>query len=513
MGYPDMEIVEWLRFGWPSGRLPNMEEPTINSSNHKGATDHTEALTRYIQKEQAHGAVMGPFDRIPFKSKVGISPLSTRPKWDSEERRIILDLSFPAGKSVNDGMIKDNYMGLHAKLTFPKVDDFAFRIFSLGENCMMFKVDLSRYFRQLPLDPGDYSLIGYIIEGKIYFDKVLPMGMRTAPYIAQRVTNAIAYIHREMKYFLLNYVDDFVVAEVRQKIWEAYNALTSLLDRLRVDISKEKLVPPTTRLEFLGITFDSRTMTMEISQTKMEDIRKEIQRWLLKTTANRKETESLIGKLQFLAKCIRAGRVFLARLINWIKGMDRKPSYTIPIEARKDIAWWGRCAQHNGISLIWLHKNPEPDQLIATDACLKGYGGTFHGKYFRARFPQKLQSKNIAILEILAVMVALKIWGPELQGQYFWIHVDNEAVASVLNSGASRNTELQDVLREIALMAAQHQFVIKARHITGISNRVPDWLSRWGEQEARKQFREFAKDKSLRQYRVSQGMLQLDNKW
>ena len=52
----------------------------------------------------------------------------------------------------------------------------------------------------MPLDPGDYSLIGYIIAGKLYFDKVLPMGMRTAPYIAQRVTNAIAYIHRKLEY-------------------------------------------------------------------------------------------------------------------------------------------------------------------------------------------------------------------------------------------------------------------------------------------------------------------------
>ena len=42
---------------------------------------------------------------------------------------------------------------------------------------MMFKIDLSRYFRQLPLDPGDYSLIGYIIGGRLYFNKVLLMGM------------------------------------------------------------------------------------------------------------------------------------------------------------------------------------------------------------------------------------------------------------------------------------------------------------------------------------------------
>ena len=211
--YEDKDVVEWLWYGWPSGRLPSMADPAITNMNHKGATDYPAALQEYIAKEHSHGAVMGPFDRIPFQTKVGISPLSTRPKRGSEERRIILDLSFPPGQSVNDGMIKDNYLGFEASLRFPKVDDFAFRIFSLGKDCMMFKVDLSRYFRQLPLDPGDYLLIGYVIGGKIYFDKVLPMGMRTAPYIAQRVTNAIAYIHRQLQLFILNYVDDFVGAE------------------------------------------------------------------------------------------------------------------------------------------------------------------------------------------------------------------------------------------------------------------------------------------------------------
>ena len=90
------------------------------------------------------------------------------------------------------------------------------------------------------------------------------MGLRSAPYIAQRITNAIAYIHRQLQFFLLNYMDDFVGAELKEHIWEAFLALTNLLDRLRVEVSKEKMVPPSTRLEFLGITFDCETMTMEI---------------------------------------------------------------------------------------------------------------------------------------------------------------------------------------------------------------------------------------------------------
>ena len=174
--YEDKEVVEWMHYGWPMGRLPSLPDPAISNRNHLGATEYPQALTKYIQKEQSHNAVMGPFEKIPFQDKVGISPLSTRPKRDSDDRRIILDLSFPIGNLVNDGIMKDNYLGFPAKLTFSKVDDFALRIYMLGQGCMMFKIDLSRYFRQLPLDLGDYSLIGYIINGKIYFDKVHPWG-------------------------------------------------------------------------------------------------------------------------------------------------------------------------------------------------------------------------------------------------------------------------------------------------------------------------------------------------
>ena len=194
--------------------------------------------------------------------------------------------------------------------------------------------------------------------------------------------------------------------------------------------------------------------------------------------------------------------------------MDRRYQYAIPLEAKKDIAWWARFIQeHNGVSLIWLVSEPQTDALIQTDTSSKGYGGICGKEYFRGRFPGPHRGKNIAILEMWAVMVALKLWGPKLRGKYFWIHVDNEAVATVLNTGSSRETELQNSLREIALIAARNQFVIKARHISGISNRIPDWLSRWHEPAARRQFRQHMKDSSLKHIRTSNHLLTYDNKW
>ena len=340
------------------------------------------------------------------------------------------------------------------------------------------------------------------------------MGLRAAPYIAQRITNAIAFIHRQLQFFLLNYVDDFVGAELLDKIWQSFDALTNLLDTLNMETSQDKIVTSTTRLEFLGITFDSNKMTMEISQQKLEEIKRELDTWQLRMSANRKEVESLVGKLQFAAKCIRPGRIFLGRLLKWIRSMKRGKKTAVPLEARKDIAWWSRCIhQYNGISLMWLHKEPNTDTILQTDACPKDYGGICGDEYFRGRFPVQMQTYNIAVLEMWAVLVGLKLWAEKLSGKYFWIHVDNEAVASVLNSGASRHEQLQDALREIVLIVSKAQFVIKARHIPGVDNRIPDWLSRWDDPTSRRKFREWSRDKSIKHRRVSNSFLTYDNEW
>ena len=517
-GYEDKEVVEWLRYGWPSGRLPTAIKPSRTFKNHKGAKDHPEALKKYITKETKKGAVLGPFKAIPFMDidKVGISPISTRPKKHTTERRIIVDLSFPEGGAVNDGMIKDNYLGLNIQLKFPKTDDLALRVYQLGHNTYMYKVDLSRYFRQLPMDPGDYSLVGYIINGQLYFDKVLPMGMRTAPYIAQRVTDAIRHIHQELSFFLLNYVDDFLGAELQHRVWDAFHNLVNLLEDIGVETAPDKVVPPTTRIEFLGIIYDSKKMTMEVPEDKLQDLNTELHTWLYKTKATRKEVESLIGKLQFASKCVRAGRIFMSRLINWLRELPRTGRNHVPVEARKDVAWWGRLMQtYNGVSIIWLHKDPVTDSILASDASKKGYGAFLskHNTYLRGEFPKEMQDRNIADLEMLAVLISLKAWGTRLTGRYFWIHVDNEAVAQVINSGRSRDLFLQNALREITMLAALHQFVIKAKHISGISNRIPDWLSRWAQTECRQQFNKFSRVNNLTRTITTPDMLQFNNKW
>ena len=152
---------------------------------------------------------MGPYPENPFLCNIILSPLKTVPKKDSNERRIILDLSFPKGTAIKDSISKDFYFGEKVSLSYPGVDDLVNLIKFKGRGCLLFKKDLKRYYTQIGIDMGDASLVGYCFNGKMYFDKVLSMGLKSAAFIAQRVTNAVKYFCKVSDVSIENYLDDW----------------------------------------------------------------------------------------------------------------------------------------------------------------------------------------------------------------------------------------------------------------------------------------------------------------
>ena len=156
-----------------------------NFRNHKGALDFPCAVDSYLSTELVLGSICGPFARNPFVAPIALSPLNSVPKPDRDERRFILDLSWPAGSSVNDGISKGLFWGDPVSLTYPTVDDIADRIVQLGSCCLLFKRDLKRACRQLPVDPFDYPLLGYSWRDRLFFQVRLPMGLRSAVMACQ----------------------------------------------------------------------------------------------------------------------------------------------------------------------------------------------------------------------------------------------------------------------------------------------------------------------------------------
>ena len=87
-----------------------------------------------------------------FPFPVHHSPLLSRPKPD-DTRRIIVNLSFPYGDSVNDRISNAIYDGVNFQLKYPSVDNIVEAIHELGPDVLLSKIDVSRAFRNLCVDP------------------------------------------------------------------------------------------------------------------------------------------------------------------------------------------------------------------------------------------------------------------------------------------------------------------------------------------------------------------------
>ena len=115
----DHQLIFFLKYGFPLDLSQSLEfEPQSIITNHASAIQHSECIQNYLDVEIKHKAIMGPFKSPPIAA-LHCSPLLTRPKAGSTNRRVIVALSWPHGNSVNHQVCSDSYMGSVFKLTFP----------------------------------------------------------------------------------------------------------------------------------------------------------------------------------------------------------------------------------------------------------------------------------------------------------------------------------------------------------------------------------------------------------
>jgi hypothetical protein len=259
---------------------------------------------------------------------------------------------------------------------------------------------------------------------------------------------------------------------------------------LGIEEAKNKASEPNTRLAFLGIWFDTNKMTMEVTPDRLIEIKELTKSWLGREFATVKEVQSIIGKLNFVAKCVKPARLFICRMLNFLRSMPKKGKTRISADFTDDIKWWLRyLPRFNGISLISYETWSQPDQLIASDACLVGCGATCGKEFFHSEFPSFIVAEclHINALELLSLVVAIRLWAGNLKGKMLTVLCDNEATVWVINTGKTRDTFMQRCLRELCYISATNDIQLFAKHIPGVDNRIPDMLSRWTVSDALKE--------------------------
>ena len=222
---------------------------------------------------------------------------------------------------MNDGIPRNTYLDTDFSLYLPGIDRLREFIIAKGKGCLIYKKDLKRAYRQFPIDPKDYKYLGFQWDGQIYFDIRCPFGLRSSALICQRSTKAVIYTFTNEGFTADVYLDDFYGAEQPHIAQKAFTRLGQLFDELGLQASPEKDCKPSTEMVCLGILPNTESMTFSIPKDRIQELRDELQLWLSMSHFKKRQLQSLLGKLSFVAACVKPGRIFMSRLLNRLRGL------------------------------------------------------------------------------------------------------------------------------------------------------------------------------------------------
>ena len=135
-----------------------------------------------------------------------------------------MNLSWPKGCSVNNKVQGETYLGTTSELHYPSVDDLVNRLNTLGPSAKLFKVDISRAFRHIRIDPGDIDLLGLRIN--IILIWPCPLGVAWDLFSFKKRSDAVRYIMSKHGHTALcNYIGDLLYCDLPSKIQGPYKYL------------------------------------------------------------------------------------------------------------------------------------------------------------------------------------------------------------------------------------------------------------------------------------------------
>ncbi|KAL5463980.1 hypothetical protein EMCRGX_G032933 [Ephydatia muelleri] len=294
-GHPDKAWVSWLLNGIDNGVSTGCKGPhfPFTARNLTSALQHPEIVDAELQKEVELGRILGPFSQRPLEH-LRTSGLGAVPKKNGKWR-VILHLSAPEGRSINDFIAKEEF-----SIHYSTIDDAVALLSRFSKGARMAKVDLKSAFRMVPIQASEWELLD------------------------------------------------------QPTCQESMSIMLQVCEVMGIPVTTEKCEGPATCITFLGIMLDSSLQQLRLPPEKLQDISSLIKSWLGKRRANKRELLSLIGKLSFAAKVVPAGRLFLRRLIQ-LSTTVRKLHHHIHLnpEARADLRWWNSfLPSWNGTSMF-----------------------------------------------------------------------------------------------------------------------------------------------------------------
>ena len=226
-------------------------------------------VSAIIAADVAAGKKAGPFDSPPLPNFV-VSPIGAVPKKEVGRIRVIPHLSYPFGGDSVNASVRDETM------TLGSVAEAAGHILAFGRGCWLVKLDVEAAYKQVPVRPQDWHLLGFKWEGKYYYERVLPFGLKSSCRLWELYAAALHFFFsRHCKVpAVVHYIDDFLlVFQSEQQAREGLAKVLMWCRYLGVPMAADKLAGPATCLTFLGIELDTVELRARLPAAKLLELK------------------------------------------------------------------------------------------------------------------------------------------------------------------------------------------------------------------------------------------------
>lgn len=378
-----------------------------------------------------------------------------------------------------------NLRRLNAYVDCPsfKMDNIATVRSALVKDMWACRLDLKDAYFHIAIHPKSRHLLRFCVGRQCYQFKALPFGLSVAPYFFTQIVNAVAGVLRRQGVNMILYLDDWLVLnQSREKLLEQMDVILETLKMLGFVVNLQKsLLNPCQTFQFLGVVFNTVTMTSTLSQGNTEKVLEWITQIQSKQSISAQECLAILGLLNFAAPQIYLGRLHMRPVQMWLLARWKPVSgclsdvLVIDHTLKQLLGWWNATRMTTGVSLV----KRDTSLIIQSDASNGGWGAVLGNQQAHGVWDCSEKKFHINCLEAMALFKGLKQFEKTVQGHTVLCQLDNStAVQYIKRQGGTKSPTLCKIVWDLLHWCQARDIQLVVRHIPGKMNILADQLSR-----------------------------------
>ena len=334
-------------------------------------------------------------------------------------------------------------------------------------------IDIRDAYLHVTMHQAVHNYLHFVVNKKVYQFTCLPFGLATSPGEFTKLLRTVVSLLRQQGVKLQVYLDDWLIRADTPKEAQLHAQTT-----IKSDLT------PSQDFQFIGMQFNTRHFTVAPLPKMRAKLQSVYQHWMANPNITARDLHRLLGMLVFMVSLVWRGRLRL-RPVQWWAATawcQRTGNWSnriqVPEWVLSEVALWSSPAVLQGLPLAAR----ETEVTLFTDASSSDWGAQLGSHSTQGQWSASQRSCHINVLEMQAVIYAVRDFLPHLRYRVVRLLRDNTVtVAYIKNEGGRRShTLMQMTIRQLKWCNNKAIMLVPV-HLPGVRKIQVDSLSRVGQ--------------------------------